>query len=249
MIGFLINGIKGIQANLQLKKRLEETEKQLNDIQSIENLFEQLDNPYDIVIAKNQFLLAKFFQLQRKNTSTNQLKNAWERVKEEMFSNIQQTEQQLMELTANKLDIARIVASLSQLSNELDIELKQNNQLVESMMSRIDTKQECMESELTKLSDSLATIQSTFDFKTDELEVEINTIKETVMSLEKSIDKQIQGLQEQLQTQKTEWTKQADLLDQAILSHAKEQKKTLLIWTIPLYVVVVGMIVGLVILW
>lgn len=124
MIGAFINTVKGVKENSDLKKRLNEVNKQLSGIDSIDSIMEQIDNPYDRVIAKNQVLLAKYYKKRTQHDSIAQLQSEWEMVKKEMTANIEQTEQQLQQMAATKLDIARIVASLSQLSNEFDLELQ-----------------------------------------------------------------------------------------------------------------------------
>ena len=48
----------------------------------------------------------------------------------QMTANIQATEEQLNNVNATKLDIARIVTTLTQLSNELDLELEDVRQRV-----------------------------------------------------------------------------------------------------------------------
>lgn len=64
---------------------------------------------------------------------------------------------------------------------------------------------------------------------------------------EQQLERQIESLQKQLQNQKSAWTARAAAIDEAIQTQAVSQKKALMQWTIPLYVLVIG-IIGFIIL-
>lgn len=304
MIGPLINGYKGIKTNSDLKKRLAETEQQLDGIHSIEELLGRIDEPYNRVIAKNQFLLAEYYQQREQNMSLAEMKIIWEMVKEEMATNIQQTEQQLQEVSATKLDIARIVASLAQLSNEFDLELQalgqesenpdleaimmelQNHPVFQKLQTTVTIKsaelrllKEDMQNFIAQLTEikkkqlDLSTLSNTmhgdiFELHTSGRKLEreaavlktrvanldatlsealqqVNAAREAITLLEQSVDARLQKLQQQLHKQKSELLARADTIDAAILAQAKAQKKSLMQWTVPLYVLVAGIIATL----
>ncbi|MER1985315.1 MAG: hypothetical protein ABS948_05405 [Solibacillus sp.] len=407
MIGPLITIYKGRKTNNELKQRLAEVEQQLDGLDSIEELLARIEQPYDRVIAKNQLLLANYYRQREQSMSLAEMKTRWEMVKEEMAATIQQTEQQLQEMSATKLDIARILASLTQLSNEFDLEiqaLKQDNkapklattllelkkhpiflqletkvtiqgaeltilkhnmkdfvnqyallkeqyehsskqsttehahviaqltelkkvqqklinssnerhedieelriddlvlkkelrtvaasvasheatlkttrQQVEQLEREQQAAKEEHESVVAKLTQlevggallkkdtvvlqqqaseqqhalqqleerttaTLSDVQQTVSAKMDKLMEKLTLASAEINVLEQSIDARMLQVQQQLYTQKSEWTARADVIDEAIRSQAKAQKKRLMQWTVPLYVVVAGIVVAL----
>lgn len=278
MIGILINSFRGIKTNNDLKKRLAESEQKLDGINSFDELLTRIDEPYNRVIAKNQFLLAEYYQKREKNISIAEIKTLWEKVKKEMAANIQQTEQQLLEVSATKLDIARIVASLAQLTNEFDQELLTSKNVLEKeaaalkaraanhdavlsealqqisyVINKVTTdlqqttakQQQAMQYLEKRITAVLSDVQQGFYAKTDELLQKVNAVSNDITLLEQSLDARIQKLQQKLHRQKSEWSARADIIDATILAHANANKKSLIQWTVPLYVIVAGIMAKL----
>ena len=130
MIGAIFNTYRGMKENKALKSRKDTLEKELNELDSIDKILVQIKDPYERVVAQNQLALAEYMNERQNGQSMQVIKNKWKVVKKQMIANIEATEAQLKNVQATKLDIARIVATLSQLSNELDLELEEVKQRV-----------------------------------------------------------------------------------------------------------------------
>ncbi len=251
----------------------------------------------------------------------------WEMVKKQMTANIQATEEQLNNVNATKLDIARIVTTLTQLSNELDLELEdvrqrvplnrnlqikledlQNHPLIISLKKQsgkqqidllkfkqdinqftqeyhqfktqynkdfgenrnsvfllkfqlknsteqiaelekkllehtvaTDQLEEVMNNRMTQLKNQDEGILSKIDSVMKEL---YNTMDE-LNELKKVVDIRTSKIETLLQDQYQQWTTRAHKLDQSIQEHTRHTKMTLLKQTVPLYVIVLGIIIFL----
>lgn len=327
MIGALVNTYRGFKHNHELKKHRYILERELSTNDSIDKILDQMEDPFERVLAKNQLTLAEFMNERQNDQSMKQIKKMWEMVKKQMTANIQATEEQLNNVNATKLDIARIVTTLTQLSNELDLELEdvrqrvplnrnlqikledlQNHPLIISLKKQsgkqqidllkfkqdinqftqeyhqfktqynkdfgenrnsvfllkfqlknsteqiaelekkllehtvaTDQLEEVMNNRMTQLKNQDEGILSKIDSVMKEL---YNTMDE-LNELKKVVDIRTSKIETLLQDQYQQWTTRAHKLDQSIQEHTRHTKMTLLKLTVPLYVIVLGIIIFL----
>lgn len=327
MIGALVNTYRGFKDNHELKNRRYILERELSTNDSIDKILDQMEDPFERILAKNQLTLAEFMNERQNDQSMKQMKKMWEMVKKQMTANIQATEEQLNNVNATKLDIARIVTTLTQLSNELDLELEdvrqriplnrnlqikledlQNHPLIISLKKQsgkqqidllkfkqditqftqeyhqfktqynkdfgenrnsvlllkfqlknsteriadleekllehtvaTDQLEKVMNNRMTQLKKQDEGILS----KVDSVIKELYTIMDELNELKKVVDIRTSKIESLLQDQYQQWTTRAHKLDQSIQEHSRHTKMTLLKLTVPLYVIVLGIIIFL----
>ncbi|WP_342533865.1 hypothetical protein MHB40_03025 [Lysinibacillus sp. FSL K6-0057] len=327
MIGALVNTYRGFKDNHELKNRRYILERELSTNDSIDKILDQMEDPFERILAKNQLTLAEFMNERQNDQSMKQMKKMWEMVKKQMTANIQATEEQLNNVNATKLDIARIVTTLTQLSNELDLELEdvrqriplngnlqikledlQNHPLIISLKKQsgkqqidllkfkqditqftqeyhqfktqynkdfgenrnsvlllkfqlknsteriadleekllehteaTDQLEKVMNNRMTQLKNQDEGILS----KVDSVIKELYTTMDELNELKKVVDIRTSKIESLLQDQYQQWTTRAHKLDQSIQEHSRHTKMTLLKLTVPLYVIVLGIIIFL----
>lgn len=327
MIGALVNTYRGFKDNHDLKNRRYILERELSTNDSIDKILDQMEDPFERILAKNQLTLAEFMNERQNDQSMKQMKKMWEMVKKQMTANIQATEEQLNNVNATKLDIARIVTTLTQLSNELDLELEdvrqriplnrnlqikledlQNHPLIISLKKQsgkqqidllkfkqditqftqeyhqfktqynkdfgenrnsvfllkfqlknsteriadleekllehtvaTDQLEKVMNNRMTQLKKQDEGILS----KVDSVIKELYTTMDELNELKKVVDIRTSKIESLLQDQYQQWTTRAHKLDQSIQEHSRHTKMTLLKLTVPLYVIVLGIIIFL----
>lgn len=327
MIGALVNTYRGFKDNHELKNRRYILERELSTNDSIDKILDQMEDPFERILAKNQLTLAEFMNERQNDQSMKQMKKMWEMVKKQMTANIQATEEQLNNVNATKLDIARIVTTLTQLSNELDLELEdvrqriplnrnlqikledlQNHPLIISLKKQSGKQQIDLlkfKQDITQFTQEYHQFKTQYnkDFgenrnsvfllkfqlknsteriadleeklldhtvATDQLEKVMNnrmaqlkkqdegilskvdsvikelyTTMDELNELKKVVDIRTSKIESLLQDQYQQWTTHAHKLEQSIQEHSRHTKMTLLKLTVPLYVIVLGIIIFL----
>ena len=111
-----------------------EIDKELNNYTNLDTYVKGLKG-IDLLEAKNSMIMAEYLIYRSnlsKTESANRIIAAWGRVKVQMTQNLKEVENELEAQTATKLDIARLITGLSQISGEVDKELLANRETAEN---------------------------------------------------------------------------------------------------------------------
>ncbi|MFT4416049.1 hypothetical protein ACLM5H_19490 [Fredinandcohnia humi] len=205
VFGAIIQASKGISDNIKIKKQNEEVNLIIQKYSSRQKLIQEIDQLYDRTIVENQILFAEYL-LKRSEYKNNPIKvqSLWEKVKLKMNDNIKKVEEQLNKESATKLDVAKLVTGLSQMSGEFDKELL----IVKDVLSKEKAKNEESSNLVAKLKNFVLeeineinkesmnlqrNIYDQLDSKTRNLE---NKFKEEIDSLRKEVFNNINELNE-----------------------------------------------------
>ncbi|MFZ3578012.1 hypothetical protein ACOI1D_08660, partial [Virgibacillus sp. DJP39] len=129
VIGAFLQGAKGIHDSKQLDKKNEEINRVLHKYSSREKFLRDIDDIFERIIAENQLLFADYM-VKRSAYKHDMKKNekTWAKVKVKMNENIKQAEERLNREKATKLDVAKLITGLSQMSGEFDKEIQRLKQ-------------------------------------------------------------------------------------------------------------------------
>ena len=188
MIGAILNATKGINENSKLKAEKIKLENEIQEINSFNRIEANIQDPYERLMVRNKFLMAQSI-----GNSANIFK--WEKVKKEMVKNVEKLEEELKSMHATKLDIARIVTTLTQLSTEFDMELTSREDKIEEHIEEFKNKQKNLTKIFNENLEELEKIK--MKFKTnEELTNKITSIEKQKGHIKRTVENYIEILSE-----------------------------------------------------
>lgn len=186
MISAVINAAKGINDNSKLKAEKIKLENEIKKINTLNKIVNTIEEPYERLMAQNQFLMA-----QTLDDSINRFQ--WEKVKKGMTQNIESLEKELKHLNATKLDVARIVTTLSQLSKEFDLELSSRDNKIEENINVFKHQHNHLEQLFNEVLQEIDKLQHAIT-NNDRIEEKIKSIETQKDYLQKTINNYIEVL-------------------------------------------------------
>jgi hypothetical protein len=209
VIGAFLQGAKGIYDSKQLDKKNDEINRVLHKYSSREKFLRNIDDVFDRTIAENQLLIADY--MVKRSVYKHDMKKTvktWEKVKVKMNENIKQVEEQLNREKATKLDVAKLITGLSQMSGEFDKEIErlkqeyvidkslieQTNSSVTDLKAYVTNELKDKEQSVQKLDQAVKTKISQLDKKIDdswqEIQIKLNTSLNQVSDQIKDVKKE-----------------------------------------------------------
>lgn len=188
MIGAILNATKGINENSKLKAEKIKLENEIQEINSFNRIEANIQDPYERLMVRNKFLMAQSI-----GNSANIFK--WEKVKKEMVKNVEKLEEELKSMHATKLDIARIVTALTQLSTEFDMELTSREDKIEEHIEEFKNKQKNLTKIFNENLEELEKIKMKFRTN-EELTNKITSIEKQKGHIKRTVENYIEILSE-----------------------------------------------------
>lgn len=182
VLGAFLQGAKGIRDSKQLDKKNEDIDRVLHKYSSREKFLQDIDDIFERSMAENQLLIADYM-IKRTEYKHDMEKTdkAWAKVKIKMNENIKQVEEQLNREKATKLDVAKLITGLSQMSGEFDKELEHLKQeytkdkgLIEQTNSSVTSLKAFVTNELKDKEQSVQNLEQTVNRKVTLLDKRID---------------------------------------------------------------------------
>ncbi|RYI26669.1 MULTISPECIES: hypothetical protein [Bacillus] len=182
VLGAFLQGAKGIRDSKQLDKKNEDIDRVLHKYSSREKFLQDIDDIFERSMAENQLLIADYM-IKRTEYKHDMEKTdkAWAKVKIKMNENIKQVEEQLNREKATKLDVAKLITGLSQMSGEFDKELEHLKQeytkdkgLIEQTNSSVTSLKAFVTNELKDKEQSVQNLEQTVNTKVTLLDKRID---------------------------------------------------------------------------
>ncbi len=182
VLGAFLQGAKGIRDSKQLDKKNEDIDRVLHKYSSREKFLQDIDDIFERSMAENQLLIADYM-IKRTEYKHDMEKTdkTWAKVKIKMNENIKQVEEQLNREKATKLDVAKLITGLSQMSGEFDKELERLKQeytkdkgLIEQTNSSVTSLKAFVTNELKDKEQSVQNLEQTVNTKVTLLDKRID---------------------------------------------------------------------------
>ena len=173
--GAIINTIKGTSDSIKLYKEIKDLDSKITTCSDIETYLKGLPSLEHIEVY-NDLLMAEYI-IKRSNiqpNNINEIVSLWERVKLNMNAELEKLEKELQSETANKLDIARLVATLTKISGELDKEIL----LFKDELSVVKQENELFKD---KLCNQIQEMISQYSSKLDEFANKLELLKKLLL--------------------------------------------------------------------
>jgi DNA repair exonuclease SbcCD ATPase subunit len=182
VLGAFLQGAKGIRDSKQLDKKNEDIDRVLHKYSSREKFLQDIDDIFERSIAENQLLIADYMIKRTEyKHDMKKMEKTWAKVKIKMNENIKQVEEQLNREKATKLDVAKLITGLSQMSGEFDKELEHLKQeytkdkgLIEQTNSSVTDLKAFVTNELKDKEQSVQNLEQTVNTKVTQLDKRID---------------------------------------------------------------------------
>ncbi len=273
MLGAFLQAAKGVIDNVSLKDKNRKLEQILEVYSNPSNIINEIEDPFDRTMSINQLIMAEYM-LERlaQEKDINKIKTLWERAKTAMNENISNIEEELKKQKATKLDIARLITGLSQMSGEFDKELLSLSNSYDQEANHIKKLEERVEKQQTQYEAMQNNNEENLKNTKNELNSAINRLNEdyqsSIQKLKNESEQNVEKLEKELGFIHDQLSSNIRLLEESLENHqnqlvevakqiegriillqneqeetTKNQKNLILKLTIPLYIIV-GLLVA-----
>lgn len=209
--GPIINLVKGVTENISLTLKLNNITKEIEEYKTNIDKYAEGLEPLDGFLVKNNLLMAEYFYKRDKylyeENDLEKAKECWERVKMKMDNNLAEIERQLMEQNATKLDIAKLLAGITKISGEIDMEF---NNFKTEIFKNIDKFKNEVNDKISKL---------------DKLESEVEKSFREIVAIRQQVEEDVKILKMEYASLKSFLGSQIDDVNTRIQNNLKEIEK------------------------